>query len=107
NREIIRARLNQRAGAENYGINSQDVLVPAFIAAYTGQNAGSAAITPFPKFPMPNWRVDYAGLSKLNMFKDIFSSVNITHGYTSTFSISDYRNSAYYSRSEHADMLDL
>ena len=45
---------------------------------------------------MPNWRVDYAGLSKIPKFKEIFSSINITHAYSSTFSITNYTNSLLY-----------
>ena len=107
NREVILARLNQTSGAESYAINSQDVLVPAFIAAYSGKNVASVSLTPFPKFPMPNWRMDYAGLSKLNSLKDIFSSVNITHAYSSTFDINNYRSANIYSESSFVDQIDL
>lgn len=95
-RVIIQNRLNNENTAGNYGFNSQDVLIPAFIAAYSDKNPNSVSLTPFPKIPLPNWRLDYAGLSKLPVLKDIFSSINITHAYSSLFSVSSYTNSGDY-----------
>ena len=75
---------------------SQDVMVPAFIAAYSGQSAYDVDLRPFPTIPIPSWRVDYAGLSKLPGLSDWFSSVNITHGYRSTYSIGSYTSDLTY-----------
>ncbi|WP_255416131.1 cell surface protein SprA [Reichenbachiella sp. MSK19-1] len=102
NRDIIWDRW--RAQGQEYDTTSQDVLIPAFIAAYTDQNASEINLLPFPKTPMPNWRVDYAGLSKLPGLKEVFSSINLTHAYTSSFSISNYTNSLKYN---DVDLLDL
>ncbi len=99
NREIIRSRLNEINPAGEYRINSQDVLIPAFLAAYSGADANSITLTPFPKTPIPNWRVDYAGLSKIPALQEIFSSVNITHAYQSTFSVGNFTNSLLYDES--------
>lgn len=96
NRDIIRQRLNLLNSHGEYDENSQDVLIPAFIAAYTGQSATSVKLTPFPKTPVPNWRIDYAGLSKIPALKEMFASINLTHAYVSTFSITNYTNSLLY-----------
>ncbi|MFY0626062.1 MAG: cell surface protein SprA [Reichenbachiella sp.] len=104
NRAIIQRRQNDENTEGNYGENSQDVLIPSFIAAYTGENAENVSLSPFPTFPMPNWRLDYAGLAKFDFLKNMFTSINITHAYTSTFSITNYINSSYYS---DPNMLDL
>ncbi len=98
-RSVVQARLNAKNpnSEGSYGLNSQDVLIPAFIAAYSGKSPESVALTPFPKIPLPNWRLDYAGLSKIPALKDIFSSINITHAYSSNLSISNYTNSSAYS----------
>ncbi|MEQ9426448.1 MAG: cell surface protein SprA [Cyclobacteriaceae bacterium] len=98
-REIIRNRLQAVNPVGEYGLNSQDVLIPAFIAAYSGENPEDADLNPFPKIPLPNWRVDYAGLSKIPAFQEIFSSFNITHSYQSTFSINNFSNSLLYENS--------
>ncbi|MCV9388121.1 T9SS outer membrane translocon Sov/SprA [Reichenbachiella ulvae] len=104
NRDIIKARQDNRNPNGEYSSNSQDVLIPAFIAAYTDQSAASVNLLPFPKIPVPNWRVDYAGLGKLNGLKDVFSYINLTHAYVSSFSISNYTNSLRYS---DENLLDL
>lgn len=80
-----------------YKSQSQDVLIPAFIAAYTGKSASTAALTPFPQMPVPNWRLDYNGLSKLGNLKDIFQSITLTHAYSSTYQVTNFTNSLQYS----------
>jgi cell surface protein SprA len=94
--------IEQRLTAENtnpggsYGTQSQDVLIPAFLAAYSGKDANSINLTPFPRTPLPNWRLDYAGLSKIPKMAEIFSSVNLTHSYTSTYDVIGYTASGQY-----------
>jgi cell surface protein SprA len=39
---------------------------------------------------LPNWRLTYNGLSKTKWGKKLFNNFNITHGYSSTFTISSY-----------------
>lgn len=75
---------------------SQDVLIPAFIAAYTGKDPNAISLSPFPSTPLPNWRVDYSGLSKMAGFKDIFQSVTISHAYASSYSVVNYTNNNKY-----------
>lgn len=76
-----------------YDTISQDVLIPAFIAAYSGKSADNVSLSPFPSIPLPNWRIDYAGLSKIPAISEIFSSFTISHGYNSTYSVSNFTNS--------------
>lgn len=99
NREIISNRLgNQNPNsngstngfADGYGQNSQDVLVPAFLAAYKGKNASKASLNNFPNIPLPNWRLTYNGLTKIAFFSQIFTSIDITHGYTSTYNVNTF-----------------
>jgi cell surface protein SprA len=78
--------------SQGYGPYSQNVLIPSFLAAYTGRDPNTISLNPFASLPMPNWRVSYNGLSKLSIFKDIVTNLNITHGYSSTLSINNYRN---------------
>lgn len=100
NREVMKARLEamQRlAGREgNYDLNSQDVLIPAFFAAYNGKDPNELQLDRVPFrgrnggkliLPMPNWRLDYNGLSQLPFFKKIFSSFSLEHSYQSTYSV--------------------
>lgn len=39
---------------------------------------------------MPNWKITYSGLSKLDFFKRYFKSFNINHGYRSLYSVGSY-----------------
>ena len=101
NIDIVRSRISlanevSNSTGKGYERQSQDVLIPAFIAAYTGQSANTVGFTPFPSTPLPNWRLDYSGLSKLNAFKDIFQSISITHAYSSTYSVASFTNSLEY-----------
>ncbi len=96
-RERIQSRLSQfNTNEGNYNINSQDVLIPAFIAAYSGKDVDKVKLSPFPKIPLPNWRVDYAGLSRVEALKSVFSSVNITHSYTSNYTVRGFTSSLAY-----------
>jgi cell surface protein SprA len=102
NREIIKSRLttlNENKNSAQYNINSQDVLIPAFIAAYTGADANTTKLTSFPKIPLPNWQIDYSGLSSLGLVKKFFSTVSLTHKYSSLYSIGAYNNSSLYDNS--------
>ena len=96
-RDILRRRLNEEnASGGEYNENSQDVLIPSFFAAYTGKDPNTVRISPFLGFPMPNWRVDYNGLSQLPAFKKLFSSFTLTHNYTSTYSIGNFTSALDY-----------
>lgn len=92
NRDIILARINK----SGYVRNSQDVLVPAFLAAYSGGDANKQKLTSFPKIPLPNWNLTYSGLSRVGFFKKNFSSVMLNHGYTSTYSVGAFQSSLIY-----------
>ena len=72
-------------------------MIPAFIAAYSGADANIISRSPFPRMPMPNWRIDYSGLNKIEALKDIFQSVTISHGYQSSYSVVNYSNSLDFS----------
>ena len=96
NRKVIRNRLNAINSVGEYGLNSQDVLIPAFVSAYSKSDPSNISLNPFIKSPLPNWRVDFAGLSKVSFLKDIFSSINISHSYQSIYSINNFVSSLYY-----------
>ena len=72
--------------------NTADVLVPAFLAAYTGRNANKVGLNPFMNLLqiLPNWSVTFDGLGKLPWIKDHFKSVNLTHAYTCKYAIGSY-----------------
>ncbi len=100
NIEIIRRRQNEAnpnvRDTIQYDAISQDVLIPAFLAAYSGKDANGIDLTPFPRTPLPNWRLDYTGLINIPALSEIFSSFTISHGYNSTYSVSSFTNSLNY-----------
>lgn len=88
--ELAGATFNPELGKVE--LNSPEVLIPAFLSAYTGKNPAKTETNPFPSLLsiLPNWRVSYDGLSKLSLFKDKIKSFSITHGYTCRYSIGNY-----------------
>jgi len=75
-----------------YTLNSADVLIPSFLAAYTGRDANTIDTNPFLSILsiLPNWRINYDGLSRIGWIKDRFKSITITHAYTCKYSIGSY-----------------
>ncbi|MDP4267825.1 MAG: cell surface protein SprA, partial [Bacteroidota bacterium] len=79
-----------------YGGTSQQVLIPAFLGAYTNTDPTSFLGNLFMKIPKPNWRITYDGLSKLELMKRYFKTVTLSHSYTSTYSIGGYTSDIAY-----------
>ena len=69
-------------------------MIPAFLDAYTG--GGGNGIFPSMLRMLPNWKIKYSGLSKLELFKKWFKSVNIEHGYKSVYAVGSYSTYATY-----------
>ncbi len=82
--------------ADGYGKNSQDVIIASFIAAYTGSDPDRAGLKSFPKIPFPNWRISYNGLTKYDLFSDLFSSFDLSHTYRSTYTVSGFSSLVRY-----------
>ena len=83
-----------------YGANSQEVLIYSFLATYSGQDANSVELNMFRKFALPNWSVNFSGLSKIPALKKIFKTINITHSYKSNYSISSWATNLNYSEND-------
>ena len=85
----------KNGGVEKY---SPDVMIPAFLATYANGNAQNTSLNLFPSMlsMLPNWRVTYSGLSKLDLFKKYFKSVNINHSYKSVYSVGSFNTYSTY-----------
>jgi cell surface protein SprA len=92
---------------KGYGLYSQNVLIPAFLAAYTGTNpqkiplmnesGGGVTSNPFAGYlPKPNWHITYTGLSKVPFFSKIFTSFNLSNSYTSSLSMGTFNSNLNY-----------
>ncbi len=107
-RPIISQRLGQQVGntsAHNedgspytygYGKFQQEVLLPAFLAAYTEKDPTTAGLNVFRTMPAVNWKLNYAGLSKVGKLKEVFSSFTLTHGYKSSLTVNSYNTDIFY-----------
>lgn len=82
---------------DGYGETSQDVLRAAFVAAYTKQDPSKVWIKDaFPRIPLPNWRLNYNGLTKIKGMNKIFQNFSILHAYTSTYTVGNYATNLNY-----------
>ncbi|MBD0284224.1 MAG: cell surface protein SprA [Flavisolibacter sp.] len=111
NRQLLSQRLGQanpyKPGVrqdgyyEGYGRYAQDVLIPAFIAAYTDKDPTQVGLlknnnpnlraNPFSRLlPRPNWNITYSGLSKIKGLEKIFTNFTVRHGYSSTLSMNSF-----------------
>ncbi|MDO5664640.1 MAG: cell surface protein SprA [Bacteroidia bacterium] len=72
--------------------NSADVLIPAFLAAYTGQNADKIGLTAFPNLLalLPNWDISYNLLQMLPILRSNFRSIILTHKYVSQYRVGSF-----------------
>ncbi len=91
--------------APGYGPNSYDVAIPAFLSTYVGIdparfNADSITIVDEVEklsfLPKPNWTIKYDGLSKMEMFKDIFTSFSINHSYKGSMQVNRFNTTLEY-----------
>ena len=87
-----------KGGYDGYGVESQDVMIPAFYAAYTGKNPEKVALKDFPEWwnMLPNWEVNFDGLSNLPAIKKRFRSVSLRHSYKAAYRIGSYMSNYNY-----------
>ena len=88
---------------KGFGKNSQAVLIPSFLSAYTGVVAGKigedaqkTSLSTFRDIPIPNWNVKYTGLMRYNFFKETFKRFSIAHTYKSSYTINAFRSNLDY-----------
>jgi cell surface protein SprA len=90
-----------------YNRYAQDVLIPAFIAAYSGQDPKSVGLikqsnptiksNPFSSIkPKPNWRVTYTGLTRIPAIASTFSAISITHAYNGSLGMNSFNSALLY-----------
>ena len=90
-----------------YGKYAVDVLIPSFIAAYSGKDPNSVALikqtdsrtrsNPFRAImPKPNWSISYNGLNKIKGLDKIFQSFNISHAYSGDLSMNGFTSALLY-----------
>ena len=100
-RSILSNRLATENGvpAAGFGENSQQVLLPAFMAAYSGKDPDKVSTGLFRDIPVPNWSLRYNGLMKFKFFKKNFSNFVVSHGYNSSYTVSSFTNNLQHNTS--------
>lgn len=98
NRAIIAQRLALSTGQpiDGFGNTSQQVSLPAFVAAYSGTDASKISLNAFREVPIPGWQLNYKGLMKNKWFKKQFRSFSLSHSYNSLYSITSFSNNLEY-----------
>ena len=97
--------------ANGYGKQSSTVVVPAFLAAYTGADPNTISldlendVRSLGFIPKPNWKMRYDGLVKLPWFSDRFSSFTIEHGYSSRLRVNSFFSDVQYDANDPYDEL--
>lgn len=79
-------------GADGYSLSSQDVMIPAFLAAYSGKSADGIFLDAIPSLlqMQPNWSITYDGLSRIEWLKKYIRSFDLSHAYRSTYNVGQY-----------------
>lgn len=88
-----------------FGKNSQQVLLPAFMSAYTGlgifnsgagESAKKISFDIFKDVPIPNWTIKYTGLMRYKFFKDKFKRFSLQSSYRASYTINSFRSNFEY-----------
>ncbi len=93
--------------ALGYGRYAEDVLIPAFLAAYSGKDPGSIPLltseprdirdNPFKSIkPFPNWTIKYNGLSRLPFFREFITNITLSNSYSSVLSMNSFSSAMFY-----------
>jgi cell surface protein SprA len=75
-----------------YKSNQQEVMLLAFLSAYSGIDASKINLSPMKRFPLPNWNLNYNGLTKLRVMRKYFKNFTLSHAYTSSYNVGSYTN---------------
>nr|WP_238387227.1 cell surface protein SprA [Sphingobacterium olei] len=111
-RLIISNRLSERninsvkgdpeSFADGYSKEQQDVVINSFLSTYLGKDPDQSSIDRKPRFPIPNWRISYNGLSNIVALQDLFTSINLSHAYQSQYVIAGYNSVIRYTETDGA-----
>ena len=82
-----------------FGKTNQAVLLPSFLAAYSGSDAGNVQKGALRDIPLPNWDVKYTGLMNLKWFRNRFKRFSVNHGYRANYTINQFQTNLDYDRS--------
>lgn len=96
-----RVEISQMLGSQNpnstqlgngyyngYSGSQQEVVIGAFLTSYSNRNISQKNINPIKNLPLPNWSINYNGLSKFEFMKKHVRQFVLKHSYSNTISLS-------------------
>jgi len=84
-----------------FGPTSQQVLLPAFLAAYLGRTPSGVSLSPFSLIPLPNWNITYTGLTRIPFLRQHFNRIAIQHAYTARFTVGSFARNMRFEHDEN------
>ncbi len=89
-----------------YDPNSPEILIPAFIAAYSKKKPGDVgtSVTPSLRSMLPNWQMSYSGLAKTKLLKPYFKNITLSHNYVCTYNVSNYMTLTDYEKGAYVHL---
>ncbi len=92
-----------------YGGTQQEVVVGAFLTAYSNRPVSASNINPVKNTPLPNWAINYNGLTKFEFAKKYVKNFVIRHAYSSTVSVTGLQTNlnAAFDNNGNATTLDI
>ena len=70
-----------------YSSSQQEVVLGSFLTAYLNNPVNERNIDPVKNTPLPNWTINYNGLTKFPFARKLVRNFVIRHGYSSTISV--------------------
>jgi cell surface protein SprA len=70
-----------------YSGSQQEVVIGAFLTAFADRDITEKTTNPIRNVPLPNWTINYNGLTKFEKTKKYFRNFVIRHGYSSSVSV--------------------
>ncbi|HEU4789088.1 MAG TPA: cell surface protein SprA, partial [Flavobacterium sp.] len=92
------ASLDSKGYPIGYSSSNQAVLLPAFLAAYSGTSADHVSFDIFKSFPLPNWAIKYTGLMRYGFFKKTFKRFSLQQNYRASYTVNSFRSNFNYTK---------
>lgn len=78
---------------------SPEVLAASFLATYVGKNPDKMdPMKVFPSLPLPNWRLNYNGFSKIKGVNKVFQNLTLTHTYTCQYAVGNFASNLLFTQ---------
>ncbi|WP_281636377.1 cell surface protein SprA [Flavobacterium marginilacus] len=90
------ANLDSKGFPLGFSSSSQAVLLPSFLAAYSGRSADNVSFDIFRSFPIPNWAITYNGLMRYEFFKKTFKRFSLKQNYRASYTVNSFRSNYKY-----------